>query len=107
MKQIVTLLILIFTVQITAAQNTELQSARSTETSMVLEGRVLDPKGRPVSGMNIEGRMGRYATTVLLGKFKLPANIGEEVIIRGLDFETVYYRIRSMDDIEIRVKNEE
>ncbi|MFB0903176.1 MAG: histidine kinase [Nonlabens sp.] len=107
MKQIVTLLILIFTVQITAAQNTELQSAKSPETSMVLEGRILDPKGRPVSGMNIEGKMGRYATTDVLGKFKLPANIGEEVIIRGLDFETVYYRIRSMDRIEIRVKNEE
>jgi tetratricopeptide (TPR) repeat protein len=107
MKQIVTLLILLLSVLITAAQNTEFQSARSTKTSMVLEGRILDPKGIPISGVNIEGRMGRYTTTDALGAFKLSANIGEEVIIRGLNFETVYYRIRSTDSIEIRVKNEE
>jgi len=106
MKQIVTLLILLFTFQIAVAQNKELQAPRTQETNMVLEGRVLSESGMPIAGVNIEGKMGRYATTDARGTFSLPANMGEEIVIRGLNFETVYYRIRSNDDIEIRVQSE-
>ena len=31
----------------------------------------------------------------------------EEVVIRGLGFETVYYRIKSLDDLEIRVQDQD
>jgi tetratricopeptide (TPR) repeat protein len=84
------------------AQNT---SQRNTQgTTMVLEGRVINENGLPISGVNIEGNSGRYATTDYRGYFTLPANMGEEVIIRGLGFETIYYRINSTDDLEIRVQ---
>jgi tetratricopeptide (TPR) repeat protein len=71
---------------------------------MVLEGRVVNEKGRPISGANVEGKNGRYIITDSRGYFTLPANMGEEVIIRGLGFETVYYRIKSYDRLEIRVQ---
>jgi tetratricopeptide (TPR) repeat protein len=86
---------------ITAQSNSQ---RTSDKTDMVLEGRVLTEKGRPITGANIEGKNGRYATTDGLGYFKLPANMGEEVVIRGLDFQTVYYRINTYDDLEIRVQ---
>ncbi|MEO9502073.1 MAG: histidine kinase [Nonlabens ulvanivorans] len=85
------------------AQSNESRKTNSERTTMVLEGRVISDKKQPVSGVNIEGPMGRYATTDLQGYFKIPANLGDEIIIRRSDFETVYYTIRSYDKIEIQV----
>lgn len=107
MKQLFTLLIVFLSLQTLTAQNTGFKTSRTLETTMTLEGRVLNEDGTPISGANVEGKMGRYATTNGMGYFKLPANMGEEIVIRGLDFETVYYRIRSNEDIEIRVQNPE
>ncbi|OUS15477.1 hypothetical protein A9Q93_06955 [Nonlabens dokdonensis] len=107
MKHLFLFIFLLFCVQINFAQNTSNQKSRTSSTSMVLEGRVLTESGKPISGVNIEGKMGRYTTTDALGRFTLPANMGEEVTIRGLNFETVYYRINTRNDIEIRVQNQE
>jgi len=107
MRQLFTLLIVLLSLQTLMAQNTGFKTSRTLETTMTLEGRVLNEDGTPISGANVEGKMGRYATTNGMGYFKLPANMGEEIVIRGLDFETVYYRIRSNEDIEIRVQNPE
>ncbi|MEP0478941.1 MAG: histidine kinase, partial [Nonlabens sp.] len=107
MKQLFTLLFVLLSLQTLMAQNTGFKTSRTLETTMTLEGRVLNEDGTPISGANVEGKMGRYATTDALGRFKLPVNMGEEIVIRGLDFETVYYRIRSNEDIEIRVQNPE
>ncbi|WP_405370251.1 histidine kinase [Nonlabens sp. Asnod2-A12] len=107
MRQLFTLLIVLLSLQTLMAQNTGFKTSRNLETTMTLEGRVLNEDGTPISGANVEGKMGRYATTNGMGYFKLPANMGEEIVIRGLDFETVYYRIRSNEDIEIRVQNPE
>lgn len=85
------------------AQSNEVRKAASDRTTMILEGRVISDKRQPVSGVNIEGPMGRYATTDLQGYFKIPANLGDEIIIRRSDFETVYYTIRSTDKVEIQV----
>ncbi|MEO9558869.1 MAG: hypothetical protein ABJG51_06940, partial [Nonlabens ulvanivorans] len=70
------------------AQSNESRKTNSERTTMVLEGRVISDKKQPVSGVNIEGPMGRYATTDLQGYFKIPANLGDEIIIRRSDFET-------------------
>jgi two-component system LytT family sensor kinase len=105
MKHIILFLFLIFTVPITVAQNQGYNKRDTKETSMVLEGRVITQNGRPLIGVNIEGALGRYATTDARGYFKLPANMGDEVTISGVGFETVYYRIRSLDDLEIKVQN--
>jgi tetratricopeptide (TPR) repeat protein len=80
---------------------------RAEEASMVLKGVVLDERGRPISNVNVLGRLGRYATSNAQGQFEIPADLGDEIIIRGLGFETVYYRVRSGDDLEIRVEKVE
>jgi len=106
MKHIITLLFLLFTFQIAVAQNKEFATPRTAETNMVLQGRVLSESGAPIPGVNIEGKMGRYTTTDARGTFSLPANMGEEIVIKGLNFETVYYRITSNERIEIRVQSD-
>ncbi len=73
---------------------------------MTIKGRVLTEDGMPLSGVNIEGKMGRYATTDIRGYFTIPASLGDEITIRRADFETVYYRVRTSDDLEIRVTND-
>ncbi len=102
------LFIILFVSAITTvvAQSNESRKSASERTNMVLEGRVITGERQPVSGVNIEGPMGRYATTNALGYFKIPANLGDEIIIRRSDFETVYYRINSNEDIEIQVIND-
>ncbi|WP_438962046.1 histidine kinase [Nonlabens sp.] len=85
------------------AQSNYRQQSASERTTMVLEGRVITEDKAPVPGVNIEGPMGRYATTDLQGYFKIPANLGDEIIVRRSDFETVYYRVQSKDQIEIQV----
>lgn len=87
-----------------AAQSQSTIERREAKTDMVLQGRVLNEDGSPVFGANVESRNGRYTTTDARGFFSIPANMGEEVVIRGFDFETVYYRIKTFDDLEIRVQ---
>jgi tetratricopeptide (TPR) repeat protein len=106
MKQVILLTLLMFCAQITVAQNNSYETVKKADaTAMVLEGRVVNEKGIPVAGVNIEGKTGRYATTDRQGKFVLPANIGEEIIVKGVDFETVYYRIKNVAPVEIKVKS--
>lgn len=107
MKHITLFLLLLFTVHITVAQSQGYNKRNTKETSMVLQGRVVTESGAPITGVNIEGALGRYATTDARGYFKLPANMGDEVTISGVGFETVYYRIRSLDDLEIKVQSTE
>ena len=104
MKGIFLVFFLLFTVSI-SGQST--QDRAELRTSMVLKGRVLNEDGTPITGANIEGQLGRYTTTDARGYFSIPANMGEEVVIRGLGFETVYYRIKSLDDLEIRVQDQD
>lgn len=102
MKSIFLFIAFVLCAPLTMAQNTLERSGNRT--TMVLEGRILSEDGKPITGANIEVNNGSYTTSDARGFFKLPANMGEEVVIRGLNFETVYYRIRSNDDLEIRVQ---
>lgn len=100
------LIVLLLTGAVTSSMAQEAktyQKSSADRTAMVLEGRVVTEDRKPLSGVNIEGPQGRYATTDALGYFKIPANLGDEIIIRRSDFETVYYRVRSFDDLEIQV----
>jgi len=87
----------------TAQESRAYKQSSADRTTMTLEGRVITEDRMPLSGVNVEGPNGRYATTDALGYFKIPANLGDEIIIRRSDFETVYYRIRSYDTLEIQV----
>lgn len=106
MRALILFIIILTSIAGTAmAQSNESRQYKNKSTSMVLEGRVVTDKRQPVSGVNIEGPLGRYATTDSRGYFKIPANLGDEIIIKRADFETIYYKIRSTDDVEIQVLN--
>lgn len=106
MKQLILYIVLLIgAVNLTMAQDVMRQTEAGAPT-MTLKGRVLTEDGKPLAGVNIQGGNGRYATTDLRGYFNIPAAMGDEIIIRRSDFETVYYRVRSNDDLEIRVTEE-
>jgi len=103
MKQLLIFIVLcIGTGHLTVAQDARRQQ-EAAPALVALKGRVLTEDGKPLSGVNIQGMNGRYATTDNRGYFNIPAAMGDEIIIRRSDFETVYYRVRSNDDLEIRV----
>lgn len=61
----------------------------------------------PISRVNVEVNGGAYTITNLDGEFRIKAKIGDQIVIRHKDFETVYYEIESDERIRIEVEPEE
>lgn len=59
---------------------------------------------KPVSDANIEVNGGAYTTTNGAGEFRIQAKIGDELVIKHKDFETVYYTIENQERIRVEVK---
>ncbi len=73
-----------------------------------LRGSVIERDSRdPISNVNVQISGGAYATTDGLGAFRIKASIGDELIIRHKDFETVYYTVESNDRIIVEVESSE
>ncbi|EDM45685.1 possible sensor protein [unidentified eubacterium SCB49] len=81
------------------------QNDRSVERPMLtIEGEVLEDKtDKPISKVNIEILGGAYTTTNPEGRFKIKGSVGQELIIRSANFETVYHLIKNDDFIKIKV----
>ncbi len=60
----------------------------------------------PVEQVTIEVNNGAYATTNTDGKFIIKAKIGDLLIVRHKDFETIFYTIKSSERIDIEVVSE-
>ena len=58
----------------------------------------------PISGVRVSTDKGAYATTNALGEFKIRASIGDMLIIEGPELETVRYRIKSDEDVDVLVE---
>nr|WP_293303079.1 histidine kinase [Allomuricauda sp.] len=61
----------------------------------------------PISGVQISTDKGNHATTNGLGEFKIKAAIGDMLIFESPEFETVRYRIRSNEDVDVLVEDYE
>ena len=87
----------------------EIQSSdKVQEAIFTVEGSVYEKDSHePISHVNIEINGGQYTTTNFSGEFKIQAKIGDELVIRHKDFETVYYTILNDDDIKVEVEQEE
>ena len=59
---------------------------------------------KPVSNANIEVNGGAYTTTNGAGEFRIQAKIGDELVIKHKDFETVYYTIENQERIRVEVR---
>ena len=73
---------------------------------VLLKGAVVEELNySPISGVEVSTSRGVYTTTNALGEFVLRANIGDELIFKSADFETVRHRIDSDEDIRLVVKD--
>ena len=71
----------------------------------LLEGQVLESDTyRPISKVNIELTGKGYTTTNNEGLFQINAKVGDELVIRSDEFETVRYTIADQQKITLEVK---
>ncbi len=58
----------------------------------------------PISGVSVSTNSGEYTLTNAFGEFKIRGMIGEELIFVSPHFETVRHRIKSGEDVDVKVK---
>ncbi|WP_179335606.1 tetratricopeptide repeat-containing sensor histidine kinase [Winogradskyella costae] len=97
------LLLFFFIGYTTFGQNIKIDSANE-KAAFTIRGSVSE-KGtnKPYRNVEILVNGGRYVTTSFDGSFNIRAKIGDELIIKHPDFETVYYIIKSDEQISIEV----
>ncbi len=101
-KNILTL-ILILATGILIAQKYG-QSGREDK-DLTIKGFVFDVENsKPISNVNIEINNGAYTKTNRAGEFTIKAKIGDELVVRSDDFQTVYYTIKDEQRITIEVE---
>ena len=61
-------------------------------------------KGTPIPGVGVSTNSGEYTLTNAFGEFEIRASMGEELIFESPQFETVRHRIRSKEDVDVKVK---
>ena len=84
----------------------QVESTSKTNSNFILKGVVRESESNtPMKKVNVEIRGGAYTTTDRAGEFSINANVGDELIIRSDDFETVYYTIRDRQRIIVKVEN--
>lgn len=107
-KKMKTISVLFFTVVFLTTINLEAQVRKTTANSFVLKGNVVEAiSNRPISKVNVEIEGGSYTTTNSSGEFSISAQIGDELIIRSDDFNTVYHTILDNQRITLKVQNNE
>lgn len=73
---------------------------------VLLKGSVVEEVNyAPISGVEVSTNGGAYTTTNGLGEFDISARIGDVLIFRSPDFETVRHTIVSNEDIRLVVKD--
>ncbi|WP_136481557.1 histidine kinase [Cognatitamlana onchidii] len=83
-------------------QPTNFQSSQASK--FTIKGSVVEQDTeKPISNVNVEISGGQYTTTDAFGEFRIVASRGDELIIRHVDFETVYYTIKGNEDIKVEV----
>lgn len=98
--------ILFFAVVLCSTATLDAQEQESLTSSFLLKGEVLEAETDiPISRVNVETSGGGYTTTNSAGEFVINAKIGEELIIRSDDFNTVYYIIKDQQRITLKVEN--
>ena len=58
----------------------------------------------PISGVNVSTDKGQFTRTDALGEFTIKAAIGDMLIVEGPELETVRYRIKSDEDVDVLVE---
>jgi len=70
-----------------------------------IKGSVLEKENLdPISGVEVTTDKGGYYETNKQGEFNIQAEIGDEIIFRSPDFETLRYTIKNDEDIKVLVE---
>ena len=79
---------------------------QQNQSGFILEGLVRSQDNQmPISGVSVSTDKGEYTSTNGLGEFKIRANIGDEIVFRSPEFETVFHRITSKEEITVEVQD--
>jgi len=71
-----------------------------------IKGSVLAKESHdPISGVEVTTDKGGYVETDMQGQFKITASVGDEVIFRSPEIETLRYIIKSDEDIKVLVQD--
>jgi len=77
----------------------------ANEETFILSGTIFDEELlKPIGKANIEISGGSYTTSSNAGDFRIRARIGDELIIRSDEFETVYFTIEDEQSLRLLVK---
>ena len=77
----------------------------SNRATFELKGSVLGKENlTPISGVEVSTDFGAYAITNGLGEFRIRVAIGDQLVFRSAEFETVRYTVRSDEDVDVRVE---
>ncbi|MGV6829655.1 MAG: tetratricopeptide repeat-containing sensor histidine kinase [Flavobacteriales bacterium] len=80
---------------------------KNTNKSFILKGQVIDvDTQQPITKVNIENNRGTYTTTNNAGEFSITVRIGDELIIKSDDFNTVYYTVKDQQRVTVEVQKE-
>ncbi|WP_397364766.1 histidine kinase [Olleya sp. R77988] len=100
---IIALFLCITAQQLTHAQQ---QLNRAEDESFTVKGKVLESDNYdPITDVNIQVNGGSYTSTTFDGEFRIEVKIGDEIMISHKDFETVYYTVKTDDDIRVEVQS--
>ncbi|WP_298502145.1 histidine kinase [uncultured Maribacter sp.] len=58
----------------------------------------------PISNVEISTSSGSYTVTNTLGEFGILVTLGDEIVFRSDEIETVYYTVRSFEDVDVLVE---
>ena len=85
-----------------------LAQVENTRGRMVIKGSVKGKENNvPISGVQVSTNKGAFTTTNALGEFSIKASVGDMLIVEGPELQTVRYRIKSDEDVDVRVEGYE
>ena len=92
------LLLLLFTTAITFSQ---INNAKELTIKGTVKTKV---KGNPISGVEVSASSGAIVYTDVFGSYKIKAVIGDYLLFKSRDIETVEYRIINDEDVDVLVE---
>ncbi len=96
-------LVLFFSVTFSFSQNAE--KKKMEDEVFTIRGTIRDKYSyAPVSFVNVEVNGGAYTVSSSEGTFKIKVKLGDELIIKHKDFETVYYTVEDDERVFIEVE---
>ena len=105
MKNLKLLLVLLLGFISPLAVVAQQQLTKSLDASFEVKGIVVESKSfDPISDVNVQVNGGAYTSTTLSGRFKIKVKYEDVIMISHKDFQTIYYTVKSDDDIRVEVE---